>query len=166
MVRIMGVDPGLSGGLGLIDTKTGEVIVDDMPVRVLSTRRVRRNGKMVTKVKRVVDGKAVGDWIEKHRPHRACIELVASRPYQGVSTTFTFGEAYGCVSGAIEAMNVPLDRVTPLVWKRKLGLIGASKRGSLDLARKKFKRAANRLDRMKDNGRAEALLIAEYATLH
>jgi len=165
-MRMMGVDPGLSGALALIDTRTGEVVVDDMPVRVLSTRRVRRRGKMVTKVKKVVDGKAIGDWIEKHQPHRACIELVGSRPHQGVSTTFTFGEAYGCASGAIESMNVPLDRVTPLVWKRKLGLIGASKRGSLELARRKYKHAAKRLARTRDNGRAEALLIAEYATLH
>lgn len=164
-MRMMGVDPGLSGALALIDTDTGEIVVDDMPVVELSRKRVRskRTGKMRDQVKRCVDGKAVGDWIDLHQPDEAIIEQVASMPKQGVVSTFSFGESFGAVCGAIEAMNVRLHRVRPAVWKRSVGLIGTSKGASLALARKTYARAAKRLKRKRDDGRAEALLIARYA---
>lgn len=167
MARVMGIDPGLSGALALIDTKTGEVVVDDMPLLDLSSKRVRsKSGKMRTKVKRVVDGKAIGDWIEKHAPHIAVVESVASRPEQGVVSVFAFGESYGAVCGAVTAMNVPVNRVPPAVWKRALGLLRQDKKASLVKARKLFGRSKDKLRRVKDNGRAEALLIAHYGVMH
>lgn len=161
----MGVDPGLSGALALIDTKTGHAVVDDMPLLILKEQMIksRKTGKKRKKVTRVVDGKAIGDWVEKHQPHRAIIEKVGSRPQQGVATTFTFGEAYGAAYGAVTAMGVPIERVTPQTWKRALGLIGTDKKASIILARRKYKKLHNRLARAKDDGRAEALLLAEYA---
>ncbi len=166
VTRIMGVDPGLSGALAMLDTKTGEVVLDDMPVVVLSTKRIRskRTGKMTEKKRRAVCGKAVGDWVEQHQPDVAVVEAVASRPEQGVVSVFSFGEAYGAVVGAVTAMNVPVVRVTPAVWKRTFGLIGTDKKASLARARKLHKVAAQRLARVKDNGRAEALLLAHYYT--
>lgn len=161
----MSVDPGLSGAIALINTATGEAVVDDMPFIIVKEHMVksRKTGKKRKKVTRVVDGKAIGDWIEKYQPHRAVIEKVGSRPQQGVATTFTFGEAYGTACGAITAMGVPLERVRPQDWKRALGLIGTDKKASILLARSKFKRLSKRLARAKDDGRAEALLIGEYA---
>lgn len=167
-MRIMGIDPGLSGALGLIDTKTGEIQVVDMPLRVQSSKRVRSKttGKMRDKVKRVVDGRAVADWIEAHQPDEAIVEAVASRPQQGVVSVFTFGESYGAVCGAVEAMCLPLHRVPPRVWKARAGLLNQDKSASLTLARTTFASAAPHLKRAKDNGRAEALLIAWYRSLH
>lgn len=164
-MRMMGVDPGLSGALALIDTETGEIVVDDMPLVELSRKRVRskRTGKTREKVKRCVDGRAVGDWIDLYQPDEAIVEHVASMPKQGVVSTFAFGESFGAVCGAIEAMNVRLHRVRPAVWKRGVGLIGAGKGASLALARKTYSQAAKRLKRKRDDGRAEALLIAQYA---
>jgi crossover junction endodeoxyribonuclease RuvC len=170
-MRVMGIDPGLSGGLALIDTRTGEVVVDDMPVLVVSSKKVRvkkgkKAGTLRKKDKLTVDGKAVGDWVEKYEPDVAVVEAVASRPEQGVVSVFAFGEAFGAVCGAVAAMNIPVQRVAPSVWKRRLGLIGVDKKASLKVARKLYKRAEARLGRVKDNGRAEALLIAHYSTLN
>jgi len=61
--------------------------------------------------------------------------------------------------------------VSPATWKRAAGLVSESrdesdsarKRRSLDRARLLFPNL--RLDRVKDHGRAEALLIADYGRL-
>jgi crossover junction endodeoxyribonuclease RuvC len=164
-MRIMGIDPGLSGALALLDTRTKEIVLADMPVVTLSTKTVRKGGRKRTKVHKVVDGKAVGDWVERHRPDVAVVEQVGSRPEQGVVSVFNFGEAFGAVTGAVTAMNVPLDRVYPAKWKRALGLIGTDKRASIKLARRKFKKSVPFLSRAKDHGRAEALLLAHYRSL-
>lgn len=167
-MRIMGIDPGLSGALALLDTTSKEIVLADMPTVVISQKKVRsrtRGGRKRTKPHRVVDGKAVGDWVELHRPDVAIVEQVGSRPEQGVVSVFNFGEAFGAVTGAVTAMNVPLERVYPAKWKRALGLIGTDKKASIKLARRKYTQAVPFLSRVKDHGRAEALLLAHYRTL-
>lgn len=163
-MRIMGIDPGLSGALALLDTKTNEIVLADMPTIILSTKivRSRKGGKKRTKVRKAVDGKAVGDWVEHNRPDIAIVEQVGSRPEQGVVSVFTFGEAFGAVVGAVTAMNVPMERVFPAKWKRALGLIGTDKKASIKLARRKYRKTVPLLSRAKDHGRAEALLLAHY----
>lgn len=164
MPRIMGIDPGLSGALALQDTDTGEIILSDMPLLTVSTKRVRskKTGKMRDKTRRSVDGKSVADWVEVHNPDYAVVEKVSSRPKQGVVSVFSFGEAFGKVCGAVEAMNVPLYAVMPAVWKREAGLLGLDKQASIRLACKRFPGAKPHLKRKKDNGRAEALLLTDY----
>lgn len=167
-MRILSADPGLSGGLAFRDTSTGEIEVIDMPVRVVSSKRVRvkagkKKGQMRVKDKRAVCGRQVADFVEKVQPDFAIVELVGSRPKQGVVSVFAFGEAYGSVVAAIEAMNVTVYRVPPVVWKRRAGLIGLPKSASLTLARKKWKKAGAFLSLKKHEGRAEALLIGDYA---
>ena len=163
-MRIMGIDPGLSGALAVIDTETGEVFVDDMPVIEVLRKRVRskRTKKMRDKVRRAVCGKRVADWVEEFKPDVAIVEKVGSRPGEGVVSVFTFGESYGKVCGAVEAMNVQLLSVTPAVWKRHTGLLGTDKKASIRAACRMFPKVRDRLSRVKDNGRAEALLIAAY----
>lgn len=164
----MGIDPGLSGGLALIDTKTGETVLDDMPVIEVSRKRVRskKTKKMRDKVKRAVCGRRVADWVEQNEPDVAVVEQVGSRPGEGVVSVFAFGEAFGKVIGAVEAMNVRVLSVAPVVWKRKLGLLGTDKKASIRLACRTYRSARSRLTRVKDNGRAEALLIAHVLRVH
>lgn len=167
-MRVVGVDPGFKGGLGLIDSVTREVVVIDMPVRVMSSKRVRvkkgkKKGTMRQKDRRIVCGKGVADWIEEVQPNIAVVELVGSRPGEGVSSVFAFGSTWGAVIAAIEAMNVQVVFVTPASWKRGVGLIGKDKSASLTLARKRYKKVAHHLSLRKHEGRAEALLIADDA---
>lgn len=167
-MRILSADPGLSGALAFRDTTTGALEVIDMPVRVLSVKRVRvkkgkHKGKMRDKERRAVCGRSIADFVERVQPDFAIVEQVASRPKQGVVSVFSFGEAYGSVVAAIEAMNVTVHRVSPTVWKRRAGLIGLPKSASLTLARKKWKKATSVLKLKKHEGRAEALLIGDYA---
>ena len=90
------------------------------------------------------------------------IEQVSAMPGQGVASMFTFGGAYmACIAIAQRSM-CPWMLVRPRAWKKDMGLT-ADKDESLDMAREKWPEAP--LSRKKDNGRAEALLIAEWLRL-
>ena len=88
------------------------------------------------------------------------IEFVHSMPGQGVSSSFKFGMAYGAAIAIMERINCPWHMVTPHKWKKDMGLT-SDKNESLTMARELWPNAP--LTRKKDNGRAEALLMAEWA---
>lgn len=144
----MGIDPGLSGAWALIDGAGRYVSAGDMhneDGRVL-TRHVW--AEMVTAVK----GNGVS----------VALERVHSMPRQGVATTFAFGAAYGCALALGNMFDEPAVLVTPNQWKKFYGL-DADKNKSSALARDMWPTAPIKLK--KHNGRAEALLIANYLRL-
>ena len=88
------------------------------------------------------------------------IEAVASRPGQGMASSFAFGRAVGGVEAVLAALGPPVTHVTPAAWKKRAGLTSA-KADSLALARLRFgAREEFRLKR--HEGRAEAALLALY----
>lgn len=144
---VLGVDPGLSGALALLDPDGRLMWVQDMPA-----------------VGGVVSGVVVADIVggEGHDSYRqAVIEDVHAMPGQGVSSTFRFGRSLGVVEGVITANRWPVAYVTPSKWKKALGLSadkGASRRRAMEL----WPHAADMFVRVKDDGRAEAALIAHW----
>ena len=87
------------------------------------------------------------------------VEAVHSMPAQGVASSFKFGMAYGAALAMAERFNSPWHLVTPQKWKKEMGL-SSDKNDSLELARELWPIAP--LLRKLDNGRAEALLLAEW----
>lgn len=81
---------------------------------------------------------------------------------EGRSSLWAFAACCGALPYVMEALNLRALPVGPKTWKAHYGLIGSTKKGSLELARKMFPGSANLLTRAKDEGRAEALLIAHY----
>lgn len=93
---------------------------------------------------------------------RTCyMEAVSSSPQMGVSSAFAFGEGFGIVKGVLAALGVPLVLVPPAKWKRDLGL-NQSKDGSRAKAIARWPGHSNEFKRVKDDGRAEAALIASW----
>ena len=80
-------------------------------------------------------------------------------PKQGVSSTFKFGMAFGAALALAERLGTTVHMVTPQQWKKTLKL-DSDKSKSLAMARDLWPNAP--LKRQKDNGRAEALLMAYY----
>ncbi len=80
-------------------------------------------------------------------------------PRQGIASAFQFGVGFGSVLSVLQALHISLEFVTPAVWKRAYGL-SRDKHASLFKARLMFPTAE--LNLAKHDGRAEALLIAEY----
>jgi crossover junction endodeoxyribonuclease RuvC len=138
------VDPGLGGGLAVVNSDGGcETIL--MPL---------------TDDEKMVDGAAVMRFFVERNVEFVCIERTQSMPRQGVASTFKFGFVSGQVAGVTQVMMVPHLWITPQAWKKGWNLIKQDKIASNVLASTVFPRAAGQFKRVKDNGRAEAALIA------
>lgn len=153
MARYLGIDPGLGGGLALIETKEGAPPAFIAGTRVPTVRH---------KAKNMIDARGLLVWItQQGQIDQAVIEQVGSRPGQGVVSAFTFGRATGAVEALASIMADTVVWVTPAVWKRDLGL-GTEKRDSLDLCKLRFG-AAFTFTALSDDGVAEAALLAYHA---
>jgi crossover junction endodeoxyribonuclease RuvC len=153
MSVILGVDPGLSGALAFMDAD-GNIETIDMPVH-----RLKRGGKVrrelnLSTLARLIDDRASGIT-------HAYVELAGARPGQGVSSMFNFGRTYGATLGILAANFVPVTTVASGRWKRSLG-VPAAKDGSRARASELMPRHAGLWIRVRDDGRAEAAMIALY----
>lgn len=153
MARYLGIDPGLSGGLALIETKEGAPPVFIAGLRVPTIKNRGKN---------LIDARKVFAWMtDLGRIDQAVIEQVGARPAQGSVSIFTFGRATGAVEGLAQVLADTVIWETPAVWKRDLGL-GKEKQGSLDLCRLRFGDAFT-FRALVDDGVAEAALLAYHA---
>ena len=152
MSRVLGVDPGASGALALLDTETGTIDVVDMPV--VTIKRGTRNVRQVQPA-------LVVDIIKQLQPDRAVVERVAAMPGQGVSSMFAFGRSLGVVEGALAGVGIPYTDVPPATWIKAMGVRGG-KDGSRNRAIELYPRQAGLFARVKDDGRADATLIATW----
>lgn len=151
---ILGVDPGLSGAFALLCP--GDVLqVFDMPTTERIVNRKR---------KRQIDAYAIMGWLELngYRIIKAVIEKVGSMPGQGVTSSFNFGYTAGSIDACCAAAGLKVEHVYPQVWKRHYGLLGQPKDASRAAASKLLPKAAYLWPRKKDDGRAEAALLALY----
>ena len=154
MKVIIGIDPGLSGAIAVLESRKKSILrLEDMPVVP--------DGK-----KRKVSGHGLKE-ILKHYPRATVdmvyLERVSAMPGQGVVSMFSFGRSVGAVEAAISLLELPLTYVTPQKWmERSAGLIGTVK----DASRGKVLDLYPDADvlRKKDNGRADAVLIARYGS--
>jgi hypothetical protein len=145
----VGVDPGLSGAIAILDADSNVVLLSDLPVSRDKSLAWIDGGELQSLVLRALQG----------RRAVATIERVSSRPAQGIASAFQFGLGYGSVLSVLQALHISLSFVTPAGWKKFYGL-GADKKAALFKARLSYPTAELHL--VKHSDRAEALLIAEY----
>jgi crossover junction endodeoxyribonuclease RuvC len=141
---ILGVDPSLGGAVMFYFPGHDRLTGDDTPV-----------------VGGDVDPATLAARINAMRPDVAIVELVASRPGQGVAFVFKFGSGFGMVRGVIAACGIPMHLVSPSKWKRHFGL-DSDKEKSRALALRLWPARSDLFGRKKDLGRAEAALLARY----
>ncbi len=154
MKIIIGIDPGLSGGIAVLESTSKRIIkLVDMPVSP--------DGK-----KQKVNGYGLMDIFggyTRNDVEMVYLEKVGAMPGQGVVSMFNFGRSYGAVESAVSLLGLPVTYVTPQSWKRRAGLIGAHKDASRGKVLDLYPDAD--VHRKKDNGRADAVLIARYGEL-
>jgi Holliday junction resolvasome RuvABC endonuclease subunit len=154
-VILLGVDPGLSGGLALIEGAPGAP-------RLLAVADVPTTGE---KAKRRVHVAGVLKFIRSHGvPDHAVIERAQAMPDQGASSGFVYGRAVGALEACIEGLLIPHTVVESTSWKKAHGLIKRQKEDSRQRAIKLFPGAAG-FERKLDHNRAEAALLAWYGLL-
>jgi crossover junction endodeoxyribonuclease RuvC len=141
--KILGVDPGsISGAWALLVDEIA--IVGDLPV-----------------VDKNISANTFYNMLQRElMPDSAIVELVSAMPGNGVSSMFAFGKSVGLIHASIQCAGIPLHLVPPSKWKKHFNL-SRDKEESRALAMRLYPNAAG-LDRKKDAGRAEALLLARY----
>lgn len=148
----VGVDPGLRGAVAIVED--GELVdVVDMPSVKANTRG---NDLDLSRLASELDGLFtdagnINAWIER----------VGARPGQGVSSMFKFGRTVGAVEGILAAHFARRQYVTPNVWKKHFRLPSEKDAARL-MAAQLWPKQASLFSRVKDDGRAEAALIAMY----
>ncbi|MDZ7906207.1 MAG: hypothetical protein U5N55_10840 [Cypionkella sp.] len=137
---LLGIDPGVRGAIALFDTSSRAVSVIDMPDTTI----------------------ALNDAIRDLPPVFLCI---LEKPYYprtiGVQNVAKIATAYGKIIGALTWRGIPVLEVTPASWKAALNL-SSSKAASREKASQLLPDSADQWARVKDDGRAEAALLAWY----
>ncbi len=169
---VAGIDPGKAGALAILFPDSS-VEFHDVPV--IETKTPSRTNKSGYTVKTVPAWTEWQDaWVNAlvlAGVDCVFIELVTAGQNgvkQGVQSMFNFGGTLR-FAHAIALSPRPRPRVefvTPAVWKPKFGLLHGSKGASREKCRTLFPTTASKLKREKDDGRAEAALIAEYGRKH
>lgn len=148
MTRILGIDPGIRGALGLIDTLDWSLAIVDMGNE---PGIAGRNSVSATLTARSIRAAA---------PDYTFIESVHSSPQQGVASAFAFGRGLGILEGAAAAASI-LEKPRPQEWKAATKT-PKDKNQARARAIQLFPNHAQLFARVKDDGRAEAALIALY----
>lgn len=155
----IGVDPGAGGALALLrhlHTDTVQIQVEDMPTHEI-------NGKRRIDLHALV--RQFRQWAMVYANVQALVENVGAMP--GQASMFPFGFACGAVQTAIVAADIPLRLVTPQVWKKHYQLQGGqeNKDQSRQRASQLFPQHAHLWPLKKHDGRAEAVLLANYGRI-
>ncbi len=157
---IIGIDPGASGAIAAFNMETGHLSVMDMPVM-----EVMRGKTMKRELNAPLLAGIFSDLDANFKITAVFLEKVGAMPGQGVSSMFQFGRGVGMVEGVLAALAIPVYYVTPQQWQKSTGTRGG-KDGSRLRAVELFPKYAPLFARKKDDGRADAALIAWHgATL-
>jgi len=146
MTAVVGIDPGATGGIALLDDDAQLLDIADMPY-----------------IDGLVAAPLLADLMRDHLLRCpgavAWVEQAQAMPRQGVSSTFRYGAGYGVILGVLGALDIPTFHIRPAMWKRTAGLNG-DKAASRRRAIERWPHMASAFARVKDDGRAEAALIA------
>lgn len=149
-MRIVGIDPGLSGAIASLSSsgdELGLVSVHDAP-RLDAGRGTLSSSEII-------------GILEIASPGLVVIERQQAMPKQGVSSTFKTGYGFGLYMGILAALRLRHVVVAARVWQVEMyqGAVGEGKDRSLYVCGQLW--PGYTIPKSK-HGRADALLIAEY----
>ena len=153
-MRIIGIDPGLSGAIAILeDSKIKELF--DMPVMPDGKKNKRQlNSALLVKL--------IKDNIQNLEDTVVVVEQVNAMPGQGVTSMFNFGQTFGAIKGICAALGLPIFLVRPAKWKKHFELINSAKDASRTKAIEMYPAISEQLSKKKDVNKSDAILIARY----
>lgn len=140
-MKVIGIDPGLTGALALLDDDGLRVV--DMPV-----------------VGKRADAHEITDILTAWgHVDLVVLEEVSTRPGLSAAAVLTTGINWGIVAGVIAALERPCRLIRPQTWTKALE-VGSDKDAHRAAAKRLYPNHADLFARKKDDGRADAALIA------
>lgn len=158
---IVGIDSGVTGGVAFIGERTASVF--DMPVRAVRVGEKLRNK---------LDAHALAKLLRLHCPAdesavvyleqlHARAEQGSSGKRNGMQSQGAMMELFGGICATLDILRMQVVPVYPIAWKRFYAL-DSSKTAAREMATRLYTGLAHDFRRVKDDGRAEAMLIAHY----
>lgn len=151
-MRIIGIDPGLSGAIASWDGKT--LVVLDVPTVQYKATKKMKTEISLSELSDIMNFTFAG-------ADMAYIEKVGAMPGQGVTSMFNFGESYGILKAMTVAFGIPITLIPPIKWKSEMGLNSDGEKSRMR-ALQLFPNNADTFKRKMDHNRAEAALLAWY----
>jgi Holliday junction resolvasome RuvABC endonuclease subunit len=162
-MRIVGIDPGLSGGAFYYDTdmeKTNEELCwPNLPEFEGYRFKVQNS---------VIDINDFYNWLTAMNPDLIFLEKIFLTGKEGGQSAMTIGSNYGRLAAALEFSGYDWNEVAPKVWQRSLALKGGSraiiKESAKNLAVQRFgiKTFLSGKERKPHDGLTDAACIALY----
>lgn len=149
----LGIDPGLSGAIAVLRDGALSYVYDVPSIALKAKGRTVDLPQLASMFADIIEVCGV--------PDECWIEEVHAMPKQGVSSSFKFGTAFGIVQGMAAAHLMPIRFVSPHHWKKGLAL-PQGKDAARGTASRQWPSMTGLFSRVKDDGRAEAALIALY----
>jgi len=151
---IIGIDPGISGAISIIENKK-ILEVYDTPTMIDGKKNKKQiNSAQVTHI--------IKEILNKGKEVVVVVEHVNAMPGQGVTSMFNFGQSFGVIKGICAALNLPIYFIRPAKWKKHFNLIKTNKDASRTKVIEVYPEISSKLHRKKDSNRADAILIALY----
>ena len=151
---VIGIDPGLSGAIAILEDKKVLNILD-MPVMAEGKKNKRQinSAQLVNIIKKN---------IFKTNEISVVVEQVNAMPGQGVTSMFNFGQTFGAIKGVCAALELPIFFIRPSKWKKYFELINSSKDASRTKAIEMYPSLSDQLSKKKDVNKSDAILIARF----
>ena len=153
-MKILGIDPGLSGAIAILKKKK-VLNLFDMPVMAEG----KKNKKQLNSAQlvNIIRENSIGE-----EEIVVVVEQVNAMPGQGVTSMFNFGQTFGAIKGVCAALNLPIFFVRPSKWKKYFELINSSKDSSRTKVIEMYPSLSSQLAKKKDVNKSDAILIARY----
>ena len=150
----MGIDPGFSGALAVLDDELNIEFVMDMPIITVGKKRELDESKLSSIFSR---------W--RLRPMTIGIEKSQTMPNQGIVSSGRYMASYGFLRGLSIGNGIPYHLIQPRTWKKAMMPdMGKEKGASIQKVAQLYPDL--KLTRAKDHGIADAILIARYLRIH
>ena len=153
-MMIVGIDPGVSGAISILENKK-VIEIFDMPTMIDGKKNKRQiNGSQVTNI--------IKERLRDEKEIIVVVEQVNAMPGQGVTSMFNFGQSFGVIKGICSALSLPIYFVRPTKWKKHFNLIKTNKDASRTKAIQIFPYISSQLSKKKDSNKADAILLASF----
>ena len=147
---IMGIDPGFSGAIAVIDPDLKVDSVMDMPIIKVGKKRELDEARLADLFK-MWQGKSITVGLEKSQ----------TMPNQGIVSSGRYMASYGFLRGLCVGNGIPYHLIQPQSWKKAMMPdMGKEKGASIQKVSQLHPELT--LTRVKDHGIADAVLIARY----